>query len=257
MRVIHDDHKGLAQVDALKASGHGSQRRNARFDGFSPEIQRDACGYGREQVVDIVATHEWRANFDLACRRIGDEIESSQRERKFFGCNLGSRSQPIGYGLLCDVAELLAIGVVNIDDAAARRSRAGTLKQASLGGEIILHGVVEIEMIARQIGENGNGKAAAPKTIEGQRVRTAFQNRVRAARPDDFGKETLQIERFGRGGSGRIGFERRAIFDGAEKTAPQTGGADDRIEQKTRGGLAIRSGNSSELQLVGGTPVKV
>ena len=72
----------------------------------------------------------------------------------------------------------LAVRIVDIDDAASERSGAGAFKQAALGCEIVLHRVVKIEMIARQIGEDGSRKAATPQTIERQGVRTAFQNRV-------------------------------------------------------------------------------
>ena len=120
--------------------------------------------------------------------------------------------------IVCSAASrsCCAVRIVDIHDAIERAARAGAFKQAALGGEIILHGVVKIEMIAGQIGEDGHGEAAAPQAIERQRVRAAFQHRVRPAFPHDFGEEALQVQRFRRGGFGRIGFQRSAIFDGAE-----------------------------------------
>ena len=112
-------------------------------------------------------------------------------------------------------------------------------------------------MIAGQIGEDPRGKAATPEAIKGKRVRTAFQNRVRAARPNDFGKEAVQVERFGRSGFRGIGFVRGAIFDGAKEAAAQAGGVNNGIEKKARGGLAVGSGDSDELQLVPRMAVEV
>src|SRR5713101_12989 len=102
-------------------------------------------------------------------------------------------------------------------------------------------------MVARQIREDGRSKAAAPETIESERMRTAFQNRMRAARPNDFGKEALQVERFGRGGFRGISFEWGAVFDRAEEPTAQTGGVNDGVQKKARGGLAVCSGDSDEL----------
>ena len=73
---------------------------------------------------------------------------------------------------------------------ASGRARAGAFKQAALGGEIVLHGVVKIEMVAGEIGEDGRGEAAAPQAIERQRVRAGFEHRVRAAFAHDFGEES-------------------------------------------------------------------
>ena len=152
---------------------------------------------------------------------------------------------------------MLAVGVVDIDNAAARAACACAFKQAALGGEIIFHGVVEIEMITGQICEDARSKTTAPKAIKGKRVRTAFQNGVGAACPNDFGKEALQVERFGRSGSRGIGFARGAIFDGAKEAAIETGGMNDGVQKKARGGLAVGSCDSDELQLVRRTAVEV
>src|SRR5260370_16211492 len=112
-------------------------------------------------------------------------------------------------------------------------------------------------MIARQIRENGRGKTAAPKAIERQGMRAAFENGMSASSSNDLREKTLQVERLGRGGFRWIGFQRSAVFDGAEEAAAQTGGVNDGIEQKARGGLAVGSGDSDKLQLFCGMLVKV
>src|SRR4029078_9764335 len=72
------------------------------------------------------------------------------------------------------VRELSSPLVVDVDDAP---SRSPTLKEASLGREVALHGLVEVEVIPLQIGENGYGEVHAADAIEGRGVGTDLGHR--------------------------------------------------------------------------------
>src|ERR671916_216215 len=54
------------------------------------------------------------------------------------------------------VRQLAPCGVVHIDDTGLRSSAEAAVEQLALGGEIIFHRAVIIQMIARQVGEDCN-----------------------------------------------------------------------------------------------------
>ena len=171
-----------------------------------------------------------------------------EAQGEFFGGHLRAGVEAVGDGPARQADQALAVGVVHIDDARARGARAGAFEQAALGGEVLLEGLVKIEMVAREIGEDGGGEPATPQAIQRQRVRTGFQHGVRAAGVNDLGEKALQVQRFRRGGGGRTRCSRRAIDDGAEEAALVAGGAHDRIDQEARGGLAVGAGDADQLQ---------
>ena len=82
---------------------------------------------------------------------------------EFLRRDLGAGSQAVGDGPARQTDQAVAVGVVHVDDASVGSARAGAFEQAALGGEIILEGVVKIEMVAGEIGEDGGGEMATPQ----------------------------------------------------------------------------------------------
>ena len=46
--------------------------------------------------------------------------------------------------------------VVRVDDGDARRRIDGAVEEQALGGEVVLHGLVIVEMVAGEVGEDGD-----------------------------------------------------------------------------------------------------
>src|SRR5205823_11754593 len=91
--------------------------------------------------------------------------------------------------------------VVSIDHAALRRWRARAVEQQLLGIRIVLHVAMEIEMVASEVGENGNLERNAPYPALLEGVRGDFHDRV--PRPPGtklfvsrLGKHRIQLQRF-------------------------------------------------------------
>ena len=192
-----------------------------------------------------------RAHFHLADRRVGDELETGKGEGKFFCGDLRARPQAIRDGSFGEAAEPFAVGIVDIQDADSRHAGAGAFEEAALGGKIIIESAVKIEMVARQIRKDGSGKAAAPGTVERERMRTGLEHGMRPARLHHFRQERLQVERLRRGGGRGMARQRRAVLDGAEQAALVSCGAQDRIDQKARSRLAVRAGDADQTEFVG------
>src|SRR5208283_2806158 len=105
----------------------------------------------------------------------------------------------------------------------------------ALGGEVVVKGLVEVDMIARQIGENSGGEMAAPQAVQRQGVGTRFHHGVSALRAANLRKETLQVLGFRRGIRRGEFAARRAISDGAKQSGLRSRSAHDRINQRSRG----------------------
>ena len=59
-------------------------------------------------------------------------------------------------GCLRRGGELLGAFVVRVDDGDARGGIDGAVEEQALGGEILLHGLVVVEMVAGEVGEDGD-----------------------------------------------------------------------------------------------------
>ena len=151
-------------------------------------------------------------------------------------------------------AKLLTVRIVPIDDARGRRRRARAFEQAALRREIILEGLVIIEMVARKIRENCHRKRASPQTVHRERMRTGFENGVRASGADHVRQKALQVERF-RSGVGRgARLAHQPMANRAEQADFATRGAENRVHQVGRRRLAVCPGHANELQNLGGMP---
>ena len=87
---------------------------------------------------------------------------------------------PIGQNdraaLSAELGQLRAIFIIKIRDRGARRIGAAAFKQHSLGGEIFVHRLVIVEVVARQVGEHGDVKRHAEHALLRQRVRRNFHD---------------------------------------------------------------------------------
>ncbi len=81
-----------------------------------------------------------------------------------------------------------------LTDGEIRRACAGAFKQMPLGREIIIESLVEIDMVAGQIGEDSGGEMASPQAIHGERMGTCFQTAKCAAGVANLGKKLLQVD---------------------------------------------------------------
>ena len=138
--------------------------------------------------------------------------------------------------------------VVAIEHGERRRRRAGAFEQLLLGREVGFHRAVKIQVIAREIGEDGGVEAQAVHAPQLQRVRGDLHGGVGAAKLLEFGEEPHEIERFRRGVDGRQYAIRQMIFDGSDQRRSVTRGAQNGIDQEAGGGLAVGSGDAGEAE---------
>ena len=82
-------------------------------------------------------------------------------------------------------------------------ARGGSVPQPSnrtlLGGEILVHGVVVVEVIAGEIGEDRDIERNAEDPLLRQRVRGNFHHGFSRALADSLRENLVEFERLGRG----------------------------------------------------------
>src|ERR1035438_8408248 len=247
MRVVHHYAKRLAFVDALETSRHGAALRDARRDGLRREAVTQPGAAGRQDVVDVDLAqqrrfhHEARfaaLHFETQPLQVGGDVPRAHRGAL-------SESEPQHFALAREF-HAAAPFVIAVQHGPSGRPRDGAGEQQLLGGEIILHGVMEIQVVAREIGEDGRVESQAVNAAQRQGVRRHFHDCMRAARGFQFCEETVQVERFRRGVDGRQDAPGQMVLDGPDQRGGFAGGAQNGIDQIRRGGFAVGAGDAGE-----------
>ena len=86
-----------------------------------------------------------------------------------------------GAALAAEACQLRSILVVKVGHRCARRIGTTAREQYSLGREILVHGLVIIEVVARQVREHGNIKGHPEHSFLRQGMRRDFHDRIRRA----------------------------------------------------------------------------
>ena len=103
------------------------------------------------------------------------------------------------------------------------RRRAGPqqdAEQAQLGGAVILHRTVIVEMVARQVGEGAGGEGNPVETVLAETVARRFENQMVDAGPGEIGEVAVQRDRIGRGQRALHVMIRGVDAEGAEAGGP-------------------------------------
>ena len=102
------------------------------------------------------------------------------------------------------------IGIVNGQIAA--------LEEDGLGIAVLLHGLMEVQMVAAQIGVDTHGEADAIHAVKAQCVGGDLHHHVGAARVRHLTEQAVQLEGFGGSALGRDDFLADHVLNGAYET---------------------------------------
>ena len=140
--------------------------------------------------------------------------------------------------------EFCRAGIVRVDDGDARRRIDRAVEEQALGGEIILHRLVVVEVVAGEIGEDGDieGDAGHAALVEG--VAGNFGDELFRAARNAFSHELEEIAGLGRGVNGGTRFAGDVVLDGADEDGGAGGGVEKRLGEKCGRGFAIGAGNA-------------
>ena len=244
--VVHNHREGLAGIDGLKAAGNGLEAGN-EFDQIGKRhATRMGRGEGGQQVENVHLAGETRDDFGRAGRGFEFEHRAGGRERMGGGAPVAlanSVGPDLSAGLRCRVSQFGSARVMRVDHGNARSRIDRAVKEQSLGGKVLLHRLVVIEVVAGEIGEDSHievdpGGAALIKGVAGN-----FGDQLGGSAGYSLGHKFKQISRLGGGVNGRAHFARHVVLDGANENGLARCGVEQRLDQKCRGRLAIGSRN--------------
>ncbi|SHW93227.1 Uncharacterised protein [Mycobacteroides abscessus subsp. abscessus] len=129
------------------------------------------------------------------------------------------------------------------------------LEQPGFGVQVVVHRRVEVEVVARQVGETAGGEAQRVHPAQRQRVAGHLHDDGVDTTFDHAGQQRLQRRRF-RGGEGTR--QVAAVdpdADGADQPGHPPRGAQPRLDQIGGRGLPRGSGDTDDAQPLRGPPV--
>ena len=107
----------------------------------------------------------------------------------------------------------------------ARRGIDRAVEEQALGGEVLLHGLVVVEMVAGEVGEDGDVEVDAGSAALVERVARDFGDQFGGAAADAFGHQLEEIARLGRGVERGAHFAGDVVLDGADEDCFAGGGS--------------------------------
>ena len=247
VRVVDDDGERLAGIDGLEAAGNGPEHGNGGDEMRKRDAARVRGGEGREQIEDVHFAGETRADAGRSGRSF--ELDGGAGR-----CEPVARGAPIALadavsanfraGFARGCGKLFRVRIVRVEDGDARRRIDCAVEEQALGGEVVLHGLVVVEVVAREVGEDGDVEGDADHAALIERVAGNLGDELGGAARHAFGHQLEKIARLGRGVDGGAHFAGDVIFDGADENGGAGGGVEQRFGQECSGGFAVGAGDA-------------
>ena len=133
---------------------------------------------------------------------------------------------------------------MRVEHGDARGGIHGAVEEKAFGGEVLFHRAVVVEMVAREVGEDGDVEWDASSAALVERVAGNFGDEFGGAAADALGHEFKEIARLGRGVERGADFAGDVIFDGADEDGFAGGGVEERFGEKGGGGFAVGAGDA-------------
>ena len=258
MGVVDDGGEVLARVDDLHAPGHVDPcHRSGEHLGRDPgSAQGDP---GAQRICGVEAAGQ--AHRDLEVRAGLDQVGvAAKGEGLARGAGDDGRADHVsimvqGVGDLRDLALVGEAAPPHAIDADHGATRAGCGEEVRLGGEVVLHGAVEVEMVLAELGEDRDVVDDPVDAAEHERVAGDLHGHGGDTLLAHQREQGMQVGCLGGGAVvGHI-----AVADahpgGADDPGRVTSGAQPGLEQVHRRRLAIRAGDTKEQHVARGVAV--
>ena len=225
---------GLSVGDGGDEIGEGNAARMGRSE-------------GREQVENVDFAGEARDDLGRACGGFEMEDRAGGSERVTGGAPVAF-ADAVGADFCAGFArgggEFIGVVVVGVDYCDARCWIDRAVEEQALGGEVLLHGLVIVEMVAGEIGENGyveidSGDAALVEAMAGN-----FGDELGGSAADAFGHQLEEVARLGRGVDGRADFAGQMIFNCPDENGGARGGVEEGFGEEGGCRLAVGAGDA-------------
>ena len=188
-----------------------------------------------------------RLNLDPA----GRESRARRAELELVGPDLGVVGQAEG-DQRGAVRERELLGqppsplVADVDGGRSRR-RAG--EELALRGEVVLHRLVEVEVVLAEVREHERVEANTVEAVEHRRVGRRFEGDAAVAGVEHLAERALEVDRLRRRADDWAHLATDAALDRAEKARPPAGGLQHGVQEVRGRRLPARSRDARNLEL--------
>jgi len=163
-----------------------------------------------------------------------------------------------GVGAKAGAHRVVGVEDAGFGDAGFAGSRGQALEEPGLGRDVGLEGLVVVQVLGGDIGEDRHVVGAAQRSSLVQGVRGRLQDGVAQAPPDHRRQQALDGQGVGRGGvrASLLPLVSQEGADGGDGAGGMAGGGQDRLEHQAGGGLAVGAGHADDHQAVAGMAVE-
>jgi len=244
VRVVDDDGEGLAFVDRLEAAGDAAGLRHGAHDRLLGDTQAAGDCDGAQDVEDVEAAGQRRAQLELAVRRVDREGRSREAALQAAGPvrGAGVDGDRHGVGELCRQSR--AIRVVHVGDG---HSGPG-LPEPALGREVGFHRVVEVQVILGQVGEDRRRPVDGVGAVQVEGVRADFHRAGLVPRRQHRREVCLQVDRLGCRAPGLALLPADHGRHGSQQPGAAALGLQESPQEVCAGGLAVGAGDADDRE---------
>ncbi len=141
-----------------------------------------------------------------------------------------------------------AVGIVDVDHRVCGRE---IREEQALGPVVLLHRLVEIEMVLGEVGEDGRGEMDRIGAVERQRVGGDLHHARLVAGVEHLGERALEIDRLRRRAQDLMLNAPDHALHRPQQPGLAAGGLEQRTHQERRRGLAVGPGDADGLEARG------
>ena len=245
--IVHDGGPALWAADGLEASVNGREGTQDTQDIEFVKTEVECGTVDTEEVGDIKASDE--GHEDLFA------VEVKEHAVEAFLEDLRTVVRQCAGGVSMDGS----FAVLGHDETVAVvfvRHRKGcgfeVVEEALLRIAVVIEGLMVVDMIAREVGEECSVEVESCYALLGDGVRGDLHEGMGAARIDHAAKEAVEFDGVGRGMGGGDGFGLDIVDDRGEQSGLVTECTRELIEKRGDGGLAVGAGDADEGEGFGG-----
>ena len=255
---VHRHRRVHRRAHALQAAGNRRHGCQSLGDNLGGNSQGQRAAEGRHDVLHVEAPHERVLHRDARPahleHRLGAGGLVGDLHRMDLGGDVEARGDDLVAGGGAAAKKLAPPGAVDGDDAAGR---VVLREQKRLGLEVVVEGVVVVQVVLGEVRERRHGEVGVPGAAQIERVRAHLHGHHRAAGVAHPREQLLQVGRFRRGALGVLHDAGDLVAHGADDAAAVAGHARDVLHQIGRGGLAVGARDTHEREGPGGVVVVV
>ena len=252
----------IGQGHPLQAPGYASHPGESGADLLDRQAEAKAGGGRGEDIEHVVAAGERRGEGTPLVAKVQHATEPGHCLHQVADMHLGRRGETAADDApaVQGGGEPLAPGRRTLrglaDDHRGCLRRQVALEEELFGREVPLHGLVVIQVVTAQVGEQGHIEAETTQPVLLQGVRRHLHDHVGRTAIHHGAQQPLQGYRI-RGGEGCLTEDMQpvramvAVVDRTDHPGPIAGMQEQRLDQPTGGGLAVGAGDADQSQVPG------